>query len=499
MRGSEGFPEGEQRLVNLITGDPLKTGEDLGLVASAAAPVSNADSVGREESRGGQEPKDPRVIGYIEESRTIFTIRPWVEISLVCPGSIKELHKITPLTHTDRLEIYKEWIGKLGGKVNLDVRVGPVKTRWDFYVCLEAGIEVVLGADFLFSQQIFISGFMPALICERQGNELIPLLDAVPLYTHCCRLKEDVVFLHGTNVIPIFMQSSRVNKKRGLLRAADLGVPEQEKSGKESQVVQGLVYLNHIPLLWMTIAEQVTRDGGFAAVEYWGTSNVHLPAGWNLSRCYRENKKGTKSCHIQVCEIDFEKDVVRCQVVQNDPVGESRESGWPPGKRSKIQHQEEGIEGKTSPMKTCVNTAKVEGKEDAAVPTPEEEATDKRKREDEQWARNARHDFIFSLPTLPCPDSALTKVEEVAVRRLIAEFADISNDGTRPLGVTNIMKAKLETGDVRPISFPARRVALQLREAMREEVAGLEKDDTIEPSTGNWSVPVVMVKKKGGA
>ena len=99
---------------------------------------------------------------------------------------------------------------------------------------------------------------------------------------------------------------------------------------------------------------------------------------------------------------------------------------------------------------------------------------EERKAEDEQMARDAGHDIALSLPVLPCPNSALSDQEEIMVRRLLAEFADIFNDGTRPLTTTNLLKARLETGDAVPISIPPRRVAPFLREAMAKEVKRLE-------------------------
>lgn len=62
----------------------------------------------------------------------------------------------------------------------------------------------------------------------------------------------------------------------------------------------------------------------------------------------------------------------------------------------------------------------------------------------------------------------------------------------------NLLQAVLDTAEAVLISIPLRRVAPCMREAMREEVARLEKDDIIEPSMRNWSASVGMFRKNNG-
>ena len=105
----------------------------------------------------------------------------------------------------------------------------------------------------------------------------------------------------------------------------------------------------------------------------------------------------------------------------------------------------------------------------------DEEWVQHRKQEDEGLARAEGHQFEITVPLLRWDKSALDGNEEMRVRRLIAKYADIFNDGTRPLSVTNLLRAKLDTGDTPPISFPPRRVAPFLRDAMTKEVERSEE------------------------
>ncbi|KAL8442714.1 hypothetical protein Emag_006266 [Eimeria magna] len=103
------------------------------------------------------------------------------------------------------------------------------------------------------------------------------------------------------------------------------------------------------------------------------------------------------------------------------------------------------------------------------------------------------------IPTLPSPNSCLLPAELQQLRDLLHEFRDRFNDGSEPLPATTLVKARLDTGDAPPNSTPPRRLSPAVRQAVRKADAELDAQGITEPSTGCWSIPIVMVRKGSGA
>ena len=68
-----------------------------------------------------------------------------------------------------------------------------------------------------------------------------------------------------------------------------------------------------------------------------------------------------------------------------------------------------------------------------------------------------------------------------------------------PLSATKLLKARLDTGNTPPISFPPRRLSPPMRAAVRSAVADLDAKGITEPGVGQWGSPVLMVRKYSGA
>ena len=103
------------------------------------------------------------------------------------------------------------------------------------------------------------------------------------------------------------------------------------------------------------------------------------------------------------------------------------------------------------------------------------------------------------VPKLPSPNSCLTTKERSELRDLLQEFSDWFNDGTRPLSATNLLKARLDTGNTSPISFSSRQLSPARRELVRSAVAELYAKGITALEVGQWGSPVVSVKKSSGA
>ena len=103
------------------------------------------------------------------------------------------------------------------------------------------------------------------------------------------------------------------------------------------------------------------------------------------------------------------------------------------------------------------------------------------------------------IPRLPPPNSCLTVEKPSELQDLQYEFRHRFNDGTRPLSATTLLKARLDTGNIPPISFPPRRLSPAMQQVVRSAVAQLDAKDITEPGVGQWGSPMVMVKKTSGA
>ena len=105
----------------------------------------------------------------------------------------------------------------------------------------------------------------------------------------------------------------------------------------------------------------------------------------------------------------------------------------------------------------------------------------------------------YFIPRRPSPNSCLTPEELSELRDLLHEFRDRFNDGTRPLSATNLLKARLDTGNTPPIPFPPRRLVPAMQEVVRSAVAMMDTKGITEPGVGQWGSPVAIVEESSGA
>jgi len=92
----------------------------------------------------------------------------------------------------------------------------------------------------------------------------------------------------------------------------------------------------------------------------------------------------------------------------------------------------------------------------------------------------------------------LTDFEKDQLIELIKEFSCVFAQPNKPLGQTDLVTHKIDTGHHKPIKLPPRRVPLAKKEAVDREIDKLLKDKLIEPSSSPWSAPICLVTKKDG-
>ena len=99
-----------------------------------------------------------------------------------------------------------------------------------------------------------------------------------------------------------------------------------------------------------------------------------------------------------------------------------------------------------------------------------------------------------SLP--PEVNSQLSVEQKQKMDHLIEENKDVFN--TRP-GMTRLTEHRLETGTAKPVRQAPYRLPHAYRETVQKELAEMERDGIIEPSTSEWASPIVLVPKKDGS
>jgi hypothetical protein len=104
--------------------------------------------------------------------------------------------------------------------------------------------------------------------------------------------------------------------------------------------------------------------------------------------------------------------------------------------------------------------------------------------------------IIGELKIDSLPDSVTHKSQLLA---LASKYLDIFAESDSDVGITDLAFHEIDTGDVRPLRQPVRRIPYgEMRAAVEHEVDKLVNADIARVSTSPWASPVVMVRKKDG-
>ncbi|KZS07756.1 Uncharacterized protein APZ42_028454 [Daphnia magna] len=105
-------------------------------------------------------------------------------------------------------------------------------------------------------------------------------------------------------------------------------------------------------------------------------------------------------------------------------------------------------------------------------------------------------------PTTPFADvinKQLPSADHRAVLHLQNRFSDCFASSNSDLGRSNIVQHRIDTMNSTPIHQPPYKSAWKQREVIESQVQDMIRDQVIEPSSGPWASPVVLVKKKDGS
>ena len=104
--------------------------------------------------------------------------------------------------------------------------------------------------------------------------------------------------------------------------------------------------------------------------------------------------------------------------------------------------------------------------------------------------------MLHVLKIVSVPDTAPYKQQLFS---LVDKYLDIFAECDSDVGTTNLTFHKIDTGDVRPLRQPVRRLPYgEMRAAVEFEIDKLVSADIARASISPCASPVVMVRKKDG-
>ncbi|KAL7863396.1 hypothetical protein SRHO_G00123800 [Serrasalmus rhombeus] len=92
-------------------------------------------------------------------------------------------------------------------------------------------------------------------------------------------------------------------------------------------------------------------------------------------------------------------------------------------------------------------------------------------------------------------ESSLNHDQKGKLHALLGDFQGLFSGR---LGHTSLAEHRIETGDTKPINLPAYRTSPLKKKLIEEQIQIMLEEDIIEPASGPWAAPVVIVPKASG-
>lgn len=81
---------------------------------------------------------------------------------------------------------------------------------------------------------------------------------------------------------------------------------------------------------------------------------------------------------------------------------------------------------------------------------------------------------------------------------MLCKFSDIFSRSDSDLGITDLVKHSIDTGNTKPIKQPPRRLPLSYAEEERKIISQMEENGIIRKSRSPWASPLCLVLRKNG-
>ena len=92
----------------------------------------------------------------------------------------------------------------------------------------------------------------------------------------------------------------------------------------------------------------------------------------------------------------------------------------------------------------------------------------------------------------------LSEAENTALETLLFNFPDVISLNSSDLGRTNVVRHRIDTQGATPIRQPPRRLPFHQRDLVKKLLDDMLEQKIVEPASGPWASPIVLVTKKDG-
>jgi hypothetical protein len=89
--------------------------------------------------------------------------------------------------------------------------------------------------------------------------------------------------------------------------------------------------------------------------------------------------------------------------------------------------------------------------------------------------------------------------DQLKFKELLLRHRDVFSLNEDDIGRTTLVKHSIDTGNAPPIRQAPRRLPLAKQQTVREKIDEMRRQGIIEPASGPWASPIVLVSKKDGS
>jgi hypothetical protein len=117
---------------------------------------------------------------------------------------------------------------------------------------------------------------------------------------------------------------------------------------------------------------------------------------------------------------------------------------------------------------------------------------------EEAKAKPPQEEVKKAVQQLQSRTQGLSKIEKADLEALLFKYSDVISLHSHDLGRTSVVRHNIKTEGATPIKQPPRRLPYHQREIVRKLLDDMLQQKIVEPASGPWSSPIVLVSKKDG-
>ena len=117
---------------------------------------------------------------------------------------------------------------------------------------------------------------------------------------------------------------------------------------------------------------------------------------------------------------------------------------------------------------------------------------------EEAKAKPPQEEVKKAVQQLQSRTQGLSEIEKADLEALLFKYSDVISLHSHDLGRTSVVRHNIKTEGATPIKQPPRRLPYHQREIVRKLLDDMLQQKIVEPASGPWSSPIVLVSKKDG-